>query len=345
VQIKSNGGRNDVMTIKMWALFGSAKYTEGDWAFFSHCVTSSGTYTTSIVGNAACNQYYSVNNGKISSISASHSYMVSQSGLAFASSGHFRGLTLAKLFQEILVKSSPHLFLSSFNEHIGGRQVPSYKANIAFNMGLPNDPQKNQVWVDTYASEFSRDIEPNVEVGDIIYRITAACVQLYKQSKNCQDEPQNLCCTMSDKDIFQNIYALVAPKGIDYLLTYDLNEVKVLTSRGWTQTCNPINGPSIFCVDTEMVDGRSGPFIIYKVQQPETVALYRCYNGVTHSLAVTNCENGFRNEILLGYISQKRGGETLRGLSRCLGKANDTFVHALDLSCDKPDGSTLGYVR
>jgi len=270
--------------------------------------------------------------------------MVSQSGLPFAASGHFRGLTIFKLFQEILSESPPHLFLSSFNEHIGGRQIPTYKANTTFNMGLPNDPQKNQVWVDTYASEFSRDIEPNVEVGDIIYQITAACIQLYKQGKTCNEEPQNICCTTADKDIFQNIYTLVAPGEKDYLLTYDTNEVKTLLSEGWVETCNPFDGPSTFCVKSTIMDGRSGPFIIYKVPQPSTLPLYRCYNSVTHSFAVSNCING-KNEILLGYISQKRGGEMLRGLSRCLGENANTFVHSLDLGCDRPDGTTLGYVR
>ena len=36
-------------------------------------------------------------------------------------------------------------------------------------MGLPNDPQKLAVWVDTYASEFSRDFEPSIEGGNLTW--------------------------------------------------------------------------------------------------------------------------------------------------------------------------------
>jgi len=80
--------------------------------------------------------------------------MASQCSLPFASPGHMRGLTLQRLFTDVLDKQPPHLFMSSFNEFIGGRQPPVYHANTARNMGLPYDPQNSSVWVDTYGSEF-----------------------------------------------------------------------------------------------------------------------------------------------------------------------------------------------
>ena len=43
-------------------------------------------------------------------------------------------------------------------------------------MGLPNDPQTKSVWVDTYGSEFSRDIEPTVEGGRIVFDVMKACI-------------------------------------------------------------------------------------------------------------------------------------------------------------------------
>ena len=51
---------------------------------------------------------------------------------------------------QVLATSAPHLFMSSFNEFIGGRQAPSTKANTGINMGLPYDAQNASVWVDTY---------------------------------------------------------------------------------------------------------------------------------------------------------------------------------------------------
>ena len=46
-------------------------------------------------------------------------------------------------------------------------------------MGLPYDAQNATVWVDTYASEFSRDIEPSVEGGDRVWKVATSCVQMY----------------------------------------------------------------------------------------------------------------------------------------------------------------------
>lgn len=34
-------------------------------------------------------------------------------------------------------------------------------------------------WVDTYASEFSRDMEPTVEGGDHVWKVATSCVQMY----------------------------------------------------------------------------------------------------------------------------------------------------------------------
>lgn len=44
---------------------------------------------------------------------------------------------------QVLAQSAPHLFISSFNELIGGRQVPWTHSNLNYNMGLPHDPQRN----------------------------------------------------------------------------------------------------------------------------------------------------------------------------------------------------------
>ncbi len=51
-------------------------------------------------------------------------------------------------------------------------------------------------------------------------------------------------------------------------------------------------------------------------------------------------------ESILGYISTQRGGETLRGLKRCLAKPDGSVhTHALDLDCDIHDTETIGFVR
>lgn len=273
--------------------------------------------------------------------------MLTQTALPFASPGHFRGLTLQRLFKKVLETGAPHLFISSFNEHIGGRQTPSSPSNNAFNMGLPNDPQRGSVWVDTYASEFSRDIEPTVEGGSRVWDVASSCVTLYKTGKTCATAPNTPCCTTADKEIFVNIWSLTAPGGADYLLTNSPYEREVLKKQGWSENCNAFSNPSAFCVDTNLRDARAGPFIIYSVQQPNTRALYRCFipqNGKHFFSLASNCE-GQKTEFILGYISLARGGETLRALRRCGAPVPGTHVHALDLECDIKDAGVLGYVR
>ena len=134
--IESNGGRDDVKTIPMWALYGSPFYKQGVWGFFSPCVDEAGGYTTSMVGVSPCNQYPTLTNdtNDLIEVSASGGYMVSQCALPFASPGHFRGLTMARLFEKVLALSPPHIFLSSFNEHIGGRQAPASGAKVRVNI-------------------------------------------------------------------------------------------------------------------------------------------------------------------------------------------------------------------
>jgi hypothetical protein len=160
--MESNGGRNDVVVVPMWALFGDGSgggpWKQGVWGFFSPCTDAKGDFTTSIVGaDAPCNQYSTFYNstdgtGPLMEVSASGGYMLSQCALPFASPGHLRGLTLARLFEAVLARQPPHVFLSSVNEFIGGRQAAASAARIAFNMGLPADPQRGAVWVDTCVS-------------------------------------------------------------------------------------------------------------------------------------------------------------------------------------------------
>ena len=38
VLIQANGGLHDISIIKVWALFGSDKYHNGTWGFFSPCI-------------------------------------------------------------------------------------------------------------------------------------------------------------------------------------------------------------------------------------------------------------------------------------------------------------------
>jgi hypothetical protein len=375
--IQSNGGRHNIATVKMWALnVGKGSTT---WGFFSPCTTPTGGFTTSMVGAGDCNQYPAMsspgedhdsnnhnNSSGIAEISASGGYMLSQCSLPFASPGHLRGLTLSRLFKEVLEVGAPELFMSSFNEHIGGRQAPAFRSEIAFNMGLPKDPQRKNVWVDTYGCEFSRDIEPTVEGGSRIWEVASSCVGMYKRGLTCTSTSDAPCCTLQDKAVFANAWSLESNKKDDAtrdaLVTNNVVEKDKLVGGGaWSEICNAIVGPSVFCVNGSMLGGRNGPFMLYSTPQAnmsqlsgaKLVPLHRCMSaaasGGKHFLSnSSDCEGRGRSEFIVGWVSSRRGWETLRALRRCERDDNPgVYSHALDLECDgeKSGGTPLGYVR
>jgi len=345
-EIEANGGRNDVIVRSMWAFLSSRNYNEGTWAFFPECRAGNKTFTTSMVGVGSCNQQKTTMNDGMFEISASGGYMISQGALPFGSPGHFRGLTVQRTFEKILNEKPSHIFMSSFNEHIGGRQQSVYRANTAINMGLPNDPEKRVVWVETYGSEFSRDIEPSVEAGNRTWAVASSCVQLYKAGKNCSDAPASLCCDRTQTEIYANAWAL--RKDNDSIVSTASEEVAILKEDlGYTEQCNPVVGPSVFCVNPSLKDAREGPFMLYSIQPKDTPtsALYRCISSIPthHFLSVEPCGN---DTAILGYVAIYRGGEMLRGLNRCKDPVTGRRFHALDLDCDYPDSEKpLGFVR
>ena len=365
--IAANGGRNDVTVIPMWALFGDgggAEWDAGVWGFFSPCTDAAGDFTTSMTATGPCNQYATRNSadGPVVEVSASGGYMTSQCALPFAAPGHQRGLTVARLFEKVLAVGAPHLFMSSFNEFIGGRQAPASGAKIAFNQGLPADPQRDAVWVDTYGAEMSRDVEPSVEGGNRTWTTTASCVRLYKAGATCAaaaaGEP---CCSRADKEVFAAIWSLRNAGAGDSLLTALAGERAALLATGaWAERCSAIANPTAFCVSTSDADGSAGPFLLYNAAVVEghafagappvaTVAVQRCVTTAgRHFFSIdAACEGLGAAESVLGWAAQRPGGEMLRALRRCGGGGGEWY-HALDVNCTVPDAAfpaPLGYVR
>lgn len=225
-------------------------------------------------------------------------------------------------------------------------------------MGLPNDSQKSTVWVDTYASEFSRDIEPTVEGGSTVYDVATSCIRIYKKGQTCADienKSEELCCDESRTLVWNNVWSLNNTSTRDRVLTIDVTERDALIRQDdWEEICATIGGPTAFCVDTNNPDGREGPFMVYnsveavshRNDDATAVGLYRCIinSNVTHFLSNDpSCEGAGTMESVLGWTSSQRGGETLRELRRC--SIDGRFTHALDLPCVRDSGKSLGFVR
>ena len=131
-----------------------------------------------------------------------------------------------------------------------------------------------------------------------------------------------------------------------------MNERDTLVkSETWDEICALTGSATAFCLSTSDHDGRDGPFMLYSTEtavqnrfdRANPVPLYRCISsGGTHFISTdTSCEEKGKMESVLGYMSDRRGGETLRELRRCASKSG----HALDLPCTNNDGTHMGFVR
>lgn len=198
--VESNGGRNDVITQSMWAEFDPSLFDNGLWAFFSPCTTPGGEYTTSVVGlgraATGCGQHLTVNSSLGTALAVSPSYQLSYGSLPFTAAGKYDGLTLKRQFgtlfdvaaeawRKAAVADSPlasglpnHLFLSSWNEWISQPQPNPFNSPYAFSMGFPTDPDGNSLWVDSFGSSLSRDLEPSQHYGAQLYDIVASCMRV-----------------------------------------------------------------------------------------------------------------------------------------------------------------------
>lgn len=374
--VEANGGRHDVAVTQMWAQISPSAFASGEWGFFSPC-TDGGNSTSAVVDAPPCAQFVTRGaDGAVVEVTASTGWMLAASGLPYAAPGHLRGLTLARQFEAVLATSAPYLLVSSFNEHTGGRVDMSSTphSRIAFNQGLPRDAQRELVWVDAYAAEFTRNLEPTVEGGGRVWEVLVACVALYKRGATCVGAPPgDACCSRDDKEVFRSVWSLVLPSSgsspsgsgapptppRDHMLAGSRAERDALLTAGWVEVCSPISHPSTFCVDKTATDGRDGPFVVYSSAGASplgpTRPLLRCVDTASGAHSFTTapaCDAGTTLDVLLGHVATTRGGEMLRALRRCRGapgtaNASATRFHSCDLDCDVPDdgGGVMGFVR
>jgi len=277
---------------------------------------------------------------------------MSYGSLPFVAPGKLSGLTFKTQFYNAMQNQPDYLFISSFNEYIAQPQPNPFigHTNTAFNMGLPNDPLATGLYVDSYAWEFSRDIEPNDKYGSYIYDIMSSCVNLYKSGVTKCSNLSEICCQNSN--FFTNIYSMQTTSRafVDYLLSTSAAEVQELIDKGtYSQICTPYGGTTVFC--TEMIaEAQSGPFILYSDNiYGDLIGLYRCLEGTSsrHFFSPDPKCEGYTTESMLGYISPIRGRETFRAIYRCLDHNNSAHYHSLDLDClpQDADEGLLGYVR
>lgn len=371
-QIASNGGRNDVLVAEMW--FPTDKESaSGILPFMSTCREASGVHTTSVVGRglAPCNQEPTLGSPLgATAYSVSPSYQVGYSSLPFNAAGKFGAMTLKRQFATALAQPPAFLFLSSWNEWLAQPQPNPFpqQGAYAFSMGLPRDAERASLWVDTYGSSISRDLEPSAHFGALLYNTTLSCTRMLRAA-SVLGAPSGLtpegsptlcahwslvdedCCSLEPTEAFHSVWVLQTKDGSDWLLTNSSYERQtLLQSGGWSEVCSPFGGPTDFCVSTALEGsplGLRGPFVMASVPTPDTpVPLFRCrlQGSTMRHLFTTSptCEQQVM-EGVLGYLSNVRTSGTPRLLIRCRKPSTATYYHTLDGSCDPGDIQEASY--
>jgi len=369
--IASNGGRDDVLALRMgWPGPGQETLRNGTTQWMSPCREGSvvGSTTSFVAAGTPCSQNYTPfeglggypNTGSFVNVAAAfHTNYSSRFG---GSSGANGGLTLKKMFERAFAMHPDFLLLNEWNEHIAQPQpfdVPGVPGDPidpeVFSMGLDGDlidasddskfvPDGRSGFVDHYAMDYSRDMEPTVENGGQVYDVLRSCMRVYRRggASSCSD-PSERCCNLAENDHFRSVYSLKS-SGNDYMVTTSRDErASLLASGSWAEIKNRFRGSSEFPQGTSSVDKFSGPFVVDTVAGPNRVAVYRC-RAADHFLSVaTNCE-GYGNDGVVGYVAARPEGAYLRPLLRCAGA---THFHVLAGGC--PSGSRfeqrLGFVK
>lgn len=120
-------------------------------------------------------------------------------------------------------------------------------------------------------------------------------IHRYKAGKTCEDPHMDseLCCTTEDKEVYANVWSLRShgPTGSDSMLTSNSTEFAQLKSAGWIEQCNPIIGPTVFCVNVSLEDGRAGPFMLWVSFHFFGQSFLTTYRWDYHSLVISSYRN------------------------------------------------------
>lgn len=358
--LEDNGGRHDVVAVKLWGLTSAQEFAEGKASWMQPCVTVAGEWTTLIDADVPCAQGYTQTSPIGTVLSVSSSYQLGYASLPFHSSGKNDGLTLARQFETAFAVQPDYLLINSWNELVAQPQPnPHYAAlgSVATSMGEPGpappDESTPWLWVDPYGAELVRDIEPTVEYGSQFYDLTASCIRVLKAGTQGCAAPAaaaEACCQVGQQHVLVHSLRGIDPSdsmSTHHVLTTAIAERDALLSAGgWEQVCNVGYAPPGLCAASTDL-GADGPFLLFVNGGPDRVALQRCWSGVANFFSLDpGCEG---REVVgqLGYLSTARNTHSPRPLVRCYNAPAQVHFHWLGEACPAgfEDGPVLGYVR
>jgi len=350
--IEKNGGKNDVVGVRLWGLLGAAKLAAGVASWMQPC-ESGGKWTTIVEAQAPCAQGYSPATPIGSVLSVSASYQLSYASLPFHAAGRRGGLTLKKQFQRAFADQPDYLLINSWNEQIAQPQPNPYPAtmgNLRKSMGV-YDASGVALWVDPYGAEYVRDLEPTVEYGSQYHDLMASCLRAYRLG-GCAAAASESCCQLQQD--FQVIRSLRIKDPANQMSTHHVlstgtNERDTLVASGaWEEVCNPLAGVPQLCGGGAMTNADL-PFELYTQPGAGRALLTRCYTGVANFFSLDPQCEGTTIVGPLGYLSQTRDTSTARPLQRCYNSVAQRHFHWIDVACPSlpnvKQEAQLGFVR
>lgn len=366
--IESNGGRNDIEVIKVWALMPTEKYSKGTWGFFSPC--GGEKYSTTVQSMTECNQMLTTNSPMGTAIAVSPSYQTGYASAPFESPTALGGFTFKIQFATGLKQMADNYFVSSYNEFITGPRQDAFggadNRPWVTSVGLEWDPARYSGWVDTYGAFRSRNIEPTEEYGNLFYDIISSCFRVMSLNAAANKIGCNVkgeeCCDVESSRQYKPIWSLSSverapPNKMDFMLTANESERQQKTGPfgGYREICAAIGqNVSTFCFNgslSQTIDAARGPFLLFSQEGTSREALYRCIGTSVHFFSSDkDCEGAGKMESLLGWMSTHRDSETARSLHRCQvddKNSNHTYFYPLlDNSCPEgtADDKVMGYV-
>lgn len=353
--VEANGGKNDVVAVRLWGLLQQSKLNAGVASWMQPCQIG-GKWTTIVEAGRPCDQGYAANSPLGSILSVSTSYQLSYASLPFHAAGRREGLTLKKQFERAFTVKPDWLLINSWNELIAQPQQNPHPASMGplrHSMGA-YDASGVSLWVDAYGAEYVRDLEPTVEYGSAYYDLMKSCLRVYRLG-GCKaaGAGSETCCKLDQAFTLVRSLREKDPQNLlntHHVLSTGDNERNTLVASGaWEEVCNPLLGVPQLCGGGAMTNA-DGPFELYAQAGPQRKALMRCYTGVSNFFSLDPACEGTQVVGTLGYLSTVQDSRTARPLWRCYNTVAQRHFHWLGTGCptSKPgvkQESQLGWVR
>jgi hypothetical protein len=171
---------------KMWAFF--LQNPSDSWTFMQAC--SSGFNASR--GTGRCQQNYAVHDGSVEEVPIVGAYQNTYISQTTTATPRFHGKTFTKQFATLSSHpGAPIALIYSWNEWIAQRfcfNSAGQSTSDSKQCFTDHFPDGSKVFVDEYAEEYSKDIEPLAgPPGEHYFELMKACVELYRQGAKCDE--------------------------------------------------------------------------------------------------------------------------------------------------------------